>query len=141
MLTHHPAVRVPGHTARDIDKKHGFEVVGAVDDAFSKLVEGRAACVVDYVGDLGGVFVRFDLAVTFVQEVVSDNRWKVLSTLGNPKCGLERRVEVQLTSEYVSWAMVLSDDVAVDEDLTGVALVATSDDCVHVLQLVLECLD
>jgi len=76
VLTHHPAVRVPGHTARDIDKKHGFEVVGAVDDAFCELVEGRAACVVDYVRDLGGVFVRLDLAVTFVQEVVSDNRWK-----------------------------------------------------------------
>jgi len=65
--------------------------------------------------------------------VVSDNRWKVLLTLGNPKCGLERRVEVQLTSEHVSRAMVLSDDVAVNEDLTGVALVATSDNCVHVL--------
>ena len=76
MLTHHPAVRVPGHTARDIDKKHGFKVVGAMDDAFCELVEGRAACIVDYVGDLGGVFVRLDLAVTFVQEVVSDNRWK-----------------------------------------------------------------
>jgi len=67
VLTHHPAVRVPGHTARDIEKKHGFEVVGAVDDAFSELVEGCAACVVDYIGDLGRVFVRFDLAVTFVQ--------------------------------------------------------------------------
>jgi hypothetical protein len=76
VLTHHPAVRVPGHTARDIDKKHGFEVVGAVDDAFCELVEGRAACIVDYVGNLGGVFVRLDLAVTFVQEVVSDNGWE-----------------------------------------------------------------
>ena len=88
MLTHHPAVRVPGHTARDIDKKHGFEVVGAVDDAFSELVEGRAACVVDYVGDLGGVFVRFDLAVTFVQEVVSDNRWKVFVNSGQSEIRL-----------------------------------------------------
>jgi hypothetical protein len=73
VLTHHPAVRVPSHTARDIDKKHGFEVVGAMGDAFGELVEGRAACVVDYVGDLGGVFVRLDLAVAFVQEVVSNN--------------------------------------------------------------------
>jgi hypothetical protein len=76
VLTHHSTVRVPGHTARDIDKKHSFEVVGAVGDAFGELVEGRATCVVDYVGDLGGVFVRFDLAVTFMQEVVSDNSWK-----------------------------------------------------------------
>ena len=64
---------------------------------------------------------------------VSDNRWKVLSTLGNPKCGLERGAEVQLTSEHVSWTMVLSDDTAVNEDLTSVALVATSDNRVHVL--------
>ena len=76
MLTHHPAVRVPGHAAGDIDKKHGFEVVGAVDDAFGKIVEGGAACVVDYIGDLGRVLVRFDLAVTFAQEIVSDNSWK-----------------------------------------------------------------
>jgi hypothetical protein len=69
VLTHHPAVRVPGHAARDIDKKHGFEVVGAVDDAFGKLVEGGAACAVDYIGDLCRVLVRFDLAVTFAQEV------------------------------------------------------------------------
>ena len=68
MLTHHPAMRVPGHAARYIDKKHGFEVVGAVDDAFGKLVESGTACLVDYVGDLGRVFVRFDLAVTFTQE-------------------------------------------------------------------------
>jgi hypothetical protein len=81
VLTHHPAVRVPGHTARDIDKKHGFEVVSAVDDTFCELVEGRAACIVDYVGNLGGVFVRLDLAVTFVQEVVSE--------MGNLKYGLE----------------------------------------------------
>ena len=76
MLTHHPAVRVHGHAARDIEKKHGFEVVGAVDEAFGEVVDSGAACVVDYVGDLGGVFVRFDLAVTFAQEVVSDNSWK-----------------------------------------------------------------
>ena len=66
-------MRVPGHAARYIEKKHGFEVVSAVDDAFSKLVEGGTACVVDYVGDLCRVLVRFDLAVTFAQEVVSDN--------------------------------------------------------------------
>lgn len=50
-------------------------------------------------------------------------------------------MDVQLTSEHVSWAVVLSDDVAINEDLTGVALVATSDNCVHVLHFVLECLD
>jgi hypothetical protein len=128
-------MRVPGHAARDIDKKHRFKVVGAVDDAFGKLVEGGAACIVDYVGDLSRVLVRFDLAVTFAQGAVSDNGWKVLSNLGNPKCGFGRRAEVQLTSEHVSRTMVLSDDVAVNEDLTGVALVATSDNCVHVLHL------
>jgi hypothetical protein len=96
VLTHHPAVGVPGHAARDIDKKHGFEVIGAVDDAFGELVKGGAACIIDYVGNLGGVFVRFDLAVTLAQEVVSDNSWESSSSSPaggrrgvNPKCGLE----------------------------------------------------
>ncbi len=41
-------------------------MVGAVDDAFGKLVKGGTACIVDYVGDLSRILVRFDLAVTFV---------------------------------------------------------------------------
>ena len=98
---HHAAVRVPGHTAGDVEQEHGFEVVGAVEDAFGELVQGAAARVVGYVGDLGGVFVGFDLPVAL---------------------------------EHVARAVVLGDDVAVDHDLAGIALVATPDDRVHVLK-------
>ena len=101
MLTHHPAVRVPGHAARDIDKKHGFEVIGAVNDAFGELMEGGAACVVDYVGNLGGVFVRFDLAVTFEQEVVSEVCQ--ISAIRNAAVSVERKCNLLLNTSPGLW--------------------------------------
>jgi hypothetical protein len=55
-------VRVPRHAAGDVEED-GFEVIRSVDDAFSELVEGFAARVVHYLGNLGGIFVGFDLPI------------------------------------------------------------------------------
>lgn len=60
---HHAAVWVPRHAAGDVKEEHGFKVVRSVDDAFGELVKGFAPRVVRYLGDLGGVFEGFDLAI------------------------------------------------------------------------------
>ena len=120
---HHAAVRVPSHTAGDINQEHGFKVVRAVEDTLThllsiytlgflkdpnerrpylgKLVEGCAACVVGYVRDLRRVVVGFDLPVAL---------------------------------EHIARAVVLRDDAAVDHDLAGVSLVTASNDRIHVLE-------
>ena len=48
--------------------------------------------------------------------------------------GVLVRFDLPVALEYIARAVVLRDDVAVDHDLAGVALIATSDDRVHVLE-------
>ena len=42
--------------------------------------------------------------------------------------------DLPVTLEYIARAVVLRDNVAVDQDLAGVTLIAPSDDRVHVLE-------
>ena len=59
----HAGVRVPGHAGGDVEEEHGFQMVGAMEDAVGERVEGVATGLVDGVRDLRGVFVGFYLAI------------------------------------------------------------------------------